>query len=374
MIDRVAFSVHINWCSVLILVGLIAGIVIAILLDNEEKEKVLFKIGKLKVKLSYVIGLGVFLGVILLCLIFKLCKVEFFFRDFGNTKPIDIYWYAILITTGVIGCIVMLGFVMKKKGEDLDYLFTLAIITIPFAIVGTRLYFCIFYPLPFSEWLNIRNGGGAIYGAVLFGAVGVVVSALVKKKSILKSLDLVASVLLLGQAVGRWGNFINQEAYGAVVTNPALQWFPFAVNIGGTFYQATFFYEFFFNAIGLVLLYTYEYKYNKTNGNVICGYCIWYGLTRVFVEGFREDSLYLWGTTIRVSQLLSVILIIVGIVGLFLLNYYKKKPLPAFLKRKDNAELGEPQTLENNEKKGEKVEITTDNQEINQIEIENKEA
>lgn len=337
-ISRVAFNIHLNWCAVFILAGLIAGVVLSILMDSEENEKVLFKIGKLKIKLPYLIGVGIFLATILISVILRLCNVEAFFRSFNDKEPIPIYWYAILITLGVIGCIVMLALLMKKKGEDMDYLFTLILCVIPIAIVGARLYFCIFAKVPVSEWLNIRGGGGAIYGSVLFGAAGVVLAALIKKKSILKSLDIVAAVLLLGQAVGRWGNFINQEAYGELVTNPSLQWFPYAVNINGLYYQATFFYESFFNILGFIILYIYAYKYNKTNGNIICGYCVWYGLTRVFVEGFRSDSLYLWGTSIRVSQLLSLILIIVGMVGLFLLNYYKKRPLPGFLKSKKKVE------------------------------------
>ncbi|MDE6398104.1 MAG: prolipoprotein diacylglyceryl transferase, partial [Clostridiales bacterium] len=117
-------------------------------------------------------------------------------------------------------------------------------------------------------------------------------------------------------AIGRWGNFANQEAYGRLVTNESLQWFPYAVFIEdeGAYYQATFFYESFLNAIGFALMmWIYNGKRKSFDGFSLSVYCIWYGVVRFFIEGLRSDSLYLIPDVLRVSQLLSAILVVFGI-------------------------------------------------------------
>ena len=141
-------------------------------------------------------------------------------------------------------------------------------------------------------------------------------------------LDVLAPYVLLAQSIGRWGNFINQEAFGEVVSNPALQFFPLAVYIDalGEWHQATFFYESFGNAILLVVTLLISRKRPK-DGTLLSTYFIGYGLIRVFVEGLRTDSLYLFGG-IRVSQLLSGVLILIGIALLILIqqNVIRSKP------------------------------------------------
>jgi len=126
--------------------------------------------------------------------------------------------------------------------------------------------------------------------------------------------------LILGQAMGRWGNFINQEAFGALVTNPNLQFFPLAVYIQslGEWHQATFFYESFCNSILLVITLLLGRKGVK-DGTLLATYFIGYGTVRAVIEGLRTDSLYLFGT-IRVSQMLSALLVLVGIVMLVLIK------------------------------------------------------
>ena len=128
--------------------------------------------------------------------------------------------------------------------------------------------------------------------------------------------DLAFSLFLLGQAIGRWGNFFNQEAYGNPVTDPNLQWFPYAVYIDAAngYYQATFFYESMWNIIGFALLqWLYAGKRKSFDGFVLYGYFIWYGMGRMFIEGLRSDSLWLVPDVIRVSQLLSAILLFFGL-------------------------------------------------------------
>jgi len=196
--------------------------------------------------------------------------------------------------------------------------------------VGARLYYCIFYThnYTFLELFNLRQGGLAIYGGVIGGIIGIIIFCLIKKNfKILATLcDIAAPCLILGQALGRWGNFFNQEAYGNIVTNSNFQWFPYAVYIESeqAWFQATFFYESFWNLIGLALLLLTYYKTKKT-GTTTAVYLIWYGLGRTLIEGLRSDSLYIGSTGIRVSQLLSAILVVVGIVFLAINIYRRKK-------------------------------------------------
>ena len=191
-------------------------------------------------------------------------------------------------------------------------------IALPCAIVGARLYYCFFYEYNYSFWelFNIKQGGLAIYGGVIGGVIGIIIFALVKKnwKLMFVLMDICVPCLILGQALGRWGNFFNQEAYGNMITNPNLQWFPFGVWIEheNAWFQATFFYESLWNLIGLLILLCTYYKTKKT-GTTTAVYLIWYGLGRTWIEGLRSDSLYIGSSNIRVSQLLSIILVLVGI-------------------------------------------------------------
>ena len=175
------------------------------------------------------------------------------------------------------------------------------------------------------ELFNLWQGGLAIYGGVIGGIIGVVIFALIKKdwKLIFILMDVCAPCLILGQALGRWGNFFNQEAYGNLITNPNLMWFPFGVYIEAenAWFQATFFYESLWNLVGLgILLLTY-FK-TKHTGTTTAAYLVRYGLGRTWIEGLRTDSLYVGSTNIRVSQLLSIILVVVGLVVIGI-NIYK---------------------------------------------------
>lgn len=249
--------------------------------------------------------------------------------DGFNIGNIEIKFYGLIMAISMLFGVMLACKLAKKRGVKSDDIFLLALIVLPCAVVGARLYYCFFYEYNYSfrELFNIRQGGLALYGGVIGGVIGIIVFASIKKnwKLIFRLMDICAPCLILGQALGRWGNFFNQEAYGNLITNKAWQWFPFAVFIENenAWYQATFFYESLWNLIGLGVL-LFVYNKTKLTGTTTASYLIWYGLGRTWIEGLRSDSLYIGATNIRVSQLLSMLLVLVGIVVL-VINIYKYK-------------------------------------------------
>ena len=242
---------------------------------------------------------------------------------------LEIKLYGILIASAMLIGVFLAQYLAKKRGLNPDDIIILALMIIPLSIFGARLYYCIFSDTnyTFATFWQIRNGGLAIYGGIIGGIVAIVLFAIIKNnyKLIIKLFDVIAPALILGQAIGRWGNFFNQEAYGNLVTNPKWQWFPFAVKIealaGYEWHLATFFYESIWNLIGFVLLLIAFNKFKKT-GSVTGLYLLYYGLGRMWIEGLRTDSLY-WGP-LRVSQWLSVILVVIG-VTILVYNYISKQ-------------------------------------------------
>ncbi len=247
-------------------------------------------------------------------------------------------WYGFLIGGAMVICMIIAYFMAKKRKYYADVVFDICLCTIPCAIVGARLYYVLFDIIenPDANWtfariIGLDGGlaGLAIYGGLIGACLGALIVLLLRKNkpkydkiSFLQMADLAFPVIILGQAIGRWGNFANQEAYGNPVTNPSLQWFPYAVHIDGAhsitgvdgWFQATFFYESMWNLIGFALLmWLYCGKRKSFDGFVFSSYCIWYGVGRVFIEGLRTDSLWLIPDVIRISQLVSVILIIFGV-------------------------------------------------------------
>lgn len=179
---------------------------------------------------------------------------------------------------------------------------------IPFALIGARLYYVAFtwelYQADPIRVLFLWEGGLAIYGGILGGALGVLILSKYKKLPLPDLADLVAPALILGQAIGRWGNFFNGEAYGPMVHNALFCRFPFAVYADGAWHMATFFYESLWNALGFFGLIRFEKRLRqKGQGFVFLWYLVYYGLGRMMIEGLRMDSLY-WGN-LRVSQGLS---------------------------------------------------------------------
>ena len=208
----------------------------------------------------------------------------------------------------------------KRLGLPKDTGLDIILYAVPPALIAARLYYVIssweYFKTRPGDIIKLWEGGLAIYGAVIGGAIGVWMLSRKHKIPFLQLADIIAPSLLLGQAIGRWGNFFNQEAYGYAVTDPAWQFFPLAVNIAGQWHLATFFYESLWNLIGFVFLYMNRIRFEQSGryGHVFCWYLIWYGAGRFVIEGLRTDSL-MWGS-IRVSQILSLILVICAAVKL----------------------------------------------------------
>ena len=225
----------------------------------------------------------------------------------------DLPWYSVLVVCGIVLAIWLAGKEEKRLGLPKDTTVDLALVAVPCGIVGARLYYVLmswggFAANPLSA-LYIWEGGLAIYGAVIGGAVGAGVYAWRKKLSFAVLADMIAPGLLLAQAVGRWGNYFNMEAYGPEMGDPALQFFPLAVLIpsgaGYTWHAATFFYESLWNALGFCALWLLRKK-QRGSGNVFAWYLLIYGAGRFIIEQLREDSLYIG--KLRASQYLSLAL------------------------------------------------------------------
>ncbi|MFQ6724480.1 MAG: prolipoprotein diacylglyceryl transferase [Clostridia bacterium] len=242
---------------------------------------------------------------------------------------LEIRFYGIIIATAMLIAVFLVQYLSKKRGMNPDDIIILAIIVIPMSILGARAYYCIFSDTSytFTTFWQIRNGGLAIYGGIIGGILAILLFCAFKKdfKLIIKLFDVIVPALILAQSIGRWGNFFNQEAYGTLVTNPKWQWFPFAVKIetfsGYEWHLATFFYESLWNFIGFGLLMFVFYKTNQL-GTTTGVYLAYYGLGRMWIEGLRTDSLY-WGV-LRVSQWLSLILVVIGL-SILVYNYIKRQ-------------------------------------------------
>jgi phosphatidylglycerol:prolipoprotein diacylglycerol transferase len=234
-----------------------------------------------------------------------------------------IYWYGIIICVGLILAVLFCAKKAKEFGLTEDNVYDMIIWEIPLCIIGSRIYYIVFYldrfrnadgSLNWGEMVAIWDGGLAIYGTVIVSFIVLFVFCKVKKLSFGAFADLGVMGLLIGQAVGRWGNFMNREAFGAETTLPWRMrlWISSAEYIE---VHPTFLYESLWNLIGLALLVFLISKARTFDGENTCFYFMWYGLGRTWIEALRSDSLYLFGLElfgqpIRVSQLLSVLLFV----------------------------------------------------------------
>lgn len=233
-----------------------------------------------------------------------------FFKFFG----LEITYYGFIIACAMALAVFVACKNAKYRGLKTDDLIITACYVLPLAIIGARLYYVIFseHNYSFGEIFRIWDGGMAIYGGVIGGAIGVLLYCLIHKKNFLDVADIAAPSLILGQAIGRIGCYFAGCCYGVEVVNKSLQWFPISTQIDGVWRYSTFFYESFWNLIGFVVLMLILRKSHvKQRGAVMALYLIIYGCGRAWIEGMRGDSLYLGA--IKVSQLLSIILIIVGL-------------------------------------------------------------
>ncbi len=246
-------------------------------------------------------------------------------RTFIKIGNINIYWYSILIIVSVfIGYYFSLR-EAKKNGLTKNFISDLVFYLVIVSILGARLYYVIFNFDVFKDELldifKIWEGGIAIYGAVISAIIFIIIYSKKKKKNSLLVLDTLVPYLILGQGIGRWGNFFNKEAHGAITTLNHLKKLHLpnfiinGMNINGSYYIPTFLYESIWCLIGFIILIIIRKKDQyKHPGALLFTYFIWYGIGRFIIEGMRTDSLYFLG--LRVSQLVSVILIIIGIIGI----------------------------------------------------------
>lgn len=259
----------------------------------------------------------------------------------------DIYWYGVLMAVGIVIAVFLATSEAKRKKLHKDTIFDMCLIVIPMGIVGARLYYVLFeletYLADPVRILYIWEGGLAIYGAVIAGLLGAFIYSRRKKTRFLKLADCIAPGLVLAQAIGRWGNFFNQEAFGLPVTNPDLMWFPLAVKIDrpwmngyhtfngiacdNPYHLATFFYESVWCLLVFVVLWSRRKKF-RHDGDAILTYAMLYGFERMFVEALRGDSLWLIPDVIRVSQLVSLILFL-SVAVFFIVRRNREKKLGA---------------------------------------------
>ena len=205
---------------------------------------------------------------------------------------LDIYWYGLIITCAIILCFVLCILLVRKKCMEPDLPYDLLLVLLPSAIIFARLFAVLFdADLSLSDYFDFRGGGLSIIGAIIGGALGLGIYCIIKKRNFLAIADILAPLLILGQAIGRWGNYFNKEVYGQVVTDESLQWFPYAVEIGSKWYQALFFYEFVANLLGFILLLSLLMWVKKERkGVVVATYLIYYGAVRFFLEGLRTEK------------------------------------------------------------------------------------
>lgn len=239
-----------------------------------------------------------------------------------------IHWYGVIIAAGILAALQLSTKEAKKKGLEEDTVIDMALWAIPIGLLGARLYYVLFergyYLQNPGQILAIWNGGIAIYVGLIAGGDTLYWYAKKKGTSLALVLDILAPNVLLAQSIGRWGNFMNQEAHGGPVTRQFLEnlYLPEFIieqmNINGTYYHPTFLYESLWSLLGFVLIVTIRNrKQLLRQGEVALSYVLWYSVGRFFIEGMRTDSLWI-GEWIRVSQALSLALFIGAIVVWFI--------------------------------------------------------
>jgi len=247
-----------------------------------------------------------------------------------NIFGLDIRWYGIFIATGMMVGIILSDFTCKLKNIDYDEFLNIVLISFPIAIIGARTYYVIFafnqYKNNLIDVFNIRQGGLAIHGGIIFGMLAALIYTRYKKENLLGFVDVAAPSIIIAQAIGRWGNFFNSEAHGGPVTQAFISKFPDFIQKGmlidGVYYHPTFFYESIWDLmVGLILIYLLTKTFKR--GTVFLTYIGLYSIGRFFIEGLRTDSL-MFGS-IRVAQLISLAGIALWII--FLAINIKKKEL-----------------------------------------------
>ncbi len=245
---------------------------------------------------------------------------------------IDIKWYGVIITVGMILAFFVARNRAKYEGITGDDIYDVTLACIVFGVIGARVYYILFKLSDFivtdagSAWgnvkesflsmVNIRGGGLAIYGGIIAGVLTIIIAAKIKKIRLFTLLDVASPAVLIGQVLGRWGNFVNVEAFGSETALPWRMGIHTTYGEAGewaseAFVHPTFLYESLWNLVALVLIFTL-YNKKKYNGQVTFFYLAWYGLGRSVIEGLRTDSLMLG--PVRISQLVAIVTFVVGTV------------------------------------------------------------
>lgn len=286
---------------------------------------------------------------------FDIAKTLVEFQLFGQT--ISIKWYGAIIAVGFTLAALFGGRIAYTWRINLNKMVDILIYGTFCGIIGARLYYVLFewdyYSRHLGEIVQIWNGGLAIYGGIIGGFIGAYITCKVEKVNIWNLLDMAGMSLLIGQGIGRWGNFANQEAFGGFTDKPwgmmsetivsYIQRHPDSFgleNMSSTqiaqyisendlYVHPTFLYESIWCLVGFFILYIIMKKFRKFSGQIFLCYGLWYGLERAIVEGLRTDSLYIGNTNLRVSQLISIVLATVCFVALVILTIkYTKNPKP----------------------------------------------
>lgn len=250
---------------------------------------------------------------------------------------ISVAWYGILIMIGIFVAIFYIYRRAKRQKLIFDDLLDLAMFTVIPGIIGARLYYVFFDWLRhpgnytgFRDVIAIWEGGLAIYGGIIFGAISCILTLRYKKIRIPAFFDCLAPAVMIAQSIGRWGNFCNGEAFGATTDLPWAMHIETSYDGGTTWFvtaqgaHPTFLYESLWNLLGFILLCSL-YKRRKFDGQITLGYLTWYGFGRMFIEGLRTDSLYIGGTDIRVSQLIAFLCFIIAGTLLIYLTFIRRK-------------------------------------------------
>ena len=254
-----------------------------------------------------------------------------YFLFFG----LEVTYYGFLISVGMALGVFVACKNAKFRGFKSDDIIILACYVLPLAVIGAKLYYLTFSGQPFSFWdiFKIWEAGLAIYGGVIGGALGLVIYCLIHKKNILDMCDIAAPSLILGQAIGRIGCYFAGCCYGIEVTDPSLTWFPLSTFVHGGWHLSTFFYESIWDfATFLLLILLLRKNTVRQRGTIVALYFIVYGTGRAWIEALRGDSLYLGA--IKVSQLLSILLIVLGIAIILTTYLLGRKGKDVFVKEK----------------------------------------
>ncbi len=254
---------------------------------------------------------------------------------------VSIAWYAILITSGMVLAVIYAIYMANKINITSEDVIDYAIFTIPIGIIGARLYYVLceldnYHS--FADVINIRNGGLAIYGGIIGGALTVLAVSYFKKINFFAFGDCVVPGVILAQGIGRWGNFMNGEAFGAqtdIFCRMGLQNLNTRLTFNTSemvYVHPTFLYESLWNILGFVLVNLYiKFFGKKYDGQIMLLIFGWYGLGRMFIEGLRTDSLYIGDTGIRTSQLLAGIIFVVCL-ALLIYFFIKRPSKPLYVK------------------------------------------